>query len=427
MRGLRQGPAGPVIAPPRPRAAATAEAQVLFEEARRRRRRRWLAGGLATFLVAAGVVSGVFVARPDHHPAARHPAVGRNPAGAAHAAAARLPAVRVAWVDDSGQLHVGDLATRSQHVVATVAASPADPMIPVSGRLYWSDSAGVNTARPVVEELDLATARIRQVTRGESVFAAADGRHVYIAQTESKLIELPAAGPGAARPLTLPVGWSLPHGLGGWAVAGGIIVYSGDTGGGSGACLGIWNPPTGEVQVVGAGELFDAYTPPGARYSLLAWKPSSCAWRLRCPIVITNTSSRTTAIVRSPLGYGFTYGGAFARGAFSPDGRHLAVFVNIANPFDGSSGPGLSELAIASTTTGHLRVVPIARFVTTEDAGWARWLPDGKQLLAGAATGSYAVNAATLAARPFAFFGGPGQAPSGQDISYSTTVIAPHQ
>jgi hypothetical protein len=399
---------------------------MLFEEARRRRRRRRLAGGLAGLLAVSGAVVAVVVGAPGPHLAPGSVATGRNPIPGAHKAMGRLPAVRLAWVDYSGRLHVGDVATRAQHVVARVGASPADPMIPIGGRLYWSDDGGVNAASQVsVEELNPASGRIRRVARGESVFPSVNGRHLYIPQTETRLIELHATGSGPARRLTLPAGWSLPSGVGGWAVAGGIVVYSGGAGGGNGASLGTWNPRTGQVQVIGTGDVFDAYTPPGAGYSLLAWKPDSCARRPQCPIVITNSSTQARVVVRSPLRYGFTDGGPFARGAFSPDGAHLAVFVNVANPFDGSSGPGLSELAIASTTTGHLRVVPAARFVTTEDSGWARWLPTGRQLLAGAAEGSYAVNAATLTARPFSFFTLPGQAPSGQDINWSATLIAP--
>jgi hypothetical protein len=154
-----------------PPAAAAAEAQMLFEEARRRRRRRWLAGGLAGLLTAGGAVVAVVVGAPGPRPAPGSVATGRNPIAAAHKATGRLPDVRVAWVDYSGQLHVGDLATRAQHVVARVGASPANPMIPIGGRLYWSDDGGVNPAsQAFVEELNLATGRIRHVARGESVF-----------------------------------------------------------------------------------------------------------------------------------------------------------------------------------------------------------------------------------------------------------------
>src|SRR5260221_1931180 len=274
---------------------------MLFEEARRRRWRRRLAGGLAGLLSAGVAVAAVVGGAPGPRPAPGSVATGRNPIAAAHKGMGRLPAVRAGWVDSSGQMHVGALATRAQLVVARVGASPADPMIPIGGGLYWSDDGGVNPAsQAFVEELNLATGRIRHVARGESVFPSVNGRHLYIKQAETRLVERPAAGDGPARRLTLPVGWSLPSGLGGWAVAGGIVVYSGGAGGGYGASLGIWNPRTGQVQVIGTGDLFDASTPPGARYSLFAWKPDSCAARLRCPIAITNTSAHVYVILAIP-------------------------------------------------------------------------------------------------------------------------------
>ena len=79
-----------------------------------------------------------------------------------------LPPSRVAWVDYGGQLHVGDLATGSQHVVATVDASPADPMTEVGGRLCWAD---INKSAAPIREYDIATGKIRDLPRGNSVFA----------------------------------------------------------------------------------------------------------------------------------------------------------------------------------------------------------------------------------------------------------------
>ena len=80
-------------------------------------------------------------------------------------------------------------------------------------------------------------------------------------------------------------------------------------------------------------------------------------------------------------------------------------------------------MAIASTRTDALRLVPAVRLVTTEDVGWARWLPGGR-LLAGAESGSYAVNTQTLAARPFSFSGSPGQdITSSGDINFSASVL----
>ena len=122
-----------MIAPPGRRSRGHTEAEMLFAEARRRRRRRRLAGGTACLLLAGLVATGLVAAWPRRGaliPGA--PAAGRVPG-------ITLPPARVAWVDYGGQLHLGDLATRAQHVVATVDASPGDPMILASGRLYWAE------------------------------------------------------------------------------------------------------------------------------------------------------------------------------------------------------------------------------------------------------------------------------------------------
>ena len=154
---------------------------------------------------------------------------------------------------------------------------------------------------------------------------------------------------------------------------------------------------------------------PGARYSLLAWTSGGV-------LGITNTSTLASLTVRSPNRYGFTYGGPFSSGAFSPNGKRLAVFLNTTNPQDPYNAPH-SVLAIVNTRTGAPRLVPAARLVTTEDVGWARWLPGGNRLIAGAEGGSYAVDAVTLATRPFSF-GSPGDdINSSGDINFSATIL----
>ena len=397
-----------MIAPPGRRPRGMAEPEVLFAEARRRRRRR-LAGGTAFLLLAGLVATGLVAAWPRHGaliPGA--PAAGRAPG-------ITLPPARVAWVDYGGQLHLGDLATRAQHVVATVDASPADPMILAGGHLYWA-STSKNLAP--IRDYDIATGRIRYLARGDSVFASADRRHIYVVQTATTLIELPAAGIGRPRQLTLPAGWHMSGGLGNWPVAGGIIVYSSPAGQRRHpATLAIWTPETGQVKIIGRDlDITDTYTPRGASYSLLAWTSHGV-------LGITNTSTLASLTVRSPRRYGFTYGGLFSSGAFSPDGRRLAVFVNTTNPQDPYATP-YSMLGIVNTRTGALRLVGAARLVTTEDVGWARWLPAGNRLIAGAEAGSYAVNAVTLAARPFSFSGSPGRdVENSGDINFSVTVL----
>lgn len=410
-----------MIAPPGQEACGAADAEALFAEAHRRRHRRWLAGGVVCLVLAGLVAAGLMTAWPRPGAGTHH----RRPGAvtAPRSPGFTLPPVGVAWVDYGGQLHVGNLATGDQHVVAAADASPADPMIQAGGHLYWSD---INKNVAPIRDYDIATGKIGYLARGDSVFASADGRHLYIVQTVTRLIELPADGAGAPRRLALPVGWHMSGLLGNWSVAGGIVVYS------SAAdpsrrpvTLAVWNPGTGHVKIIGKGlDVIDTYTPPGGNYSLLAWTPTGCMQR--CPLAITNTSTVASLTVPSPNRYGFTYGGLFSGGAFSAGGKRLAVFLNTTNPQDSYKTP-YSELAIVNTGTGSLRLVHAARLVTTEDVGWARWLPGGNRLIVGAEGGSYAVDAVTLATRPFSFLGTPGEdINSSGDINFSATILSPH-
>jgi hypothetical protein len=406
----RHGPGSALIAPPGPAAGSAAEAEALFAEAHRRRRhRRRLAGGVACLLLAGSAAAGVITTWPGDGAGTHH---GRLGASAPQPPGFTMPPVRVAWVDYGGQLHIGDLATGTQRVTATVDASPSDPMIAAGGRLYWV--GGGQNAAPV-EAYDIATGKIRYLPRGNSVFTSADGRHLYIAATGTRLIELPADGTGAPRQLALPAGWHLSGLLGNWSVAGGIVLYSSEADPSRHPLtLAVWNPATGGVKIIGRGlDVIDAYTPPGARYSLLAWTPAGCLQH--CPVGITNTSTLASLTVRSPNRYGFTYGGLFTDGAFAPDGTRLAVFLNTTNPGDPDHEP-ISELAILNTRTGALQLVRAARLGTYEDAGWARWLPGGHRLIVGAEQGSYAVDAQTLSVRALSFG-------AGNDINFSATVL----
>jgi hypothetical protein len=139
----------------------------------------------------------------------------------------------VAWVDDNGGLHVGDLATGRQQLAARISADPTVPLVSAGGPLYWVDTGGGYLAGcgywpDIVRSLDLATGRIRSLAPGQAVFASADGRHVFIAWTSTDLIEVPADGSGPARQLTVPRGW-LVAGNGGIAGGGpGDLGVAGD-------------------------------------------------------------------------------------------------------------------------------------------------------------------------------------------------------
>jgi hypothetical protein len=407
-----------MIAPPCELQDGAAEIQALFAEARRRRRRRRIAGLIAGLVLAGSAAIGLAGGGRQHHAAARVSAPEHVRAVLARPGPPKfsLPAASVAWAA-FGQLHIGDAATMAQHVAATDVGWFEQ----AGGHLFWS---GYGRQDGLIRDFDIATGKIRRLVRGQDLFASPDGRTIYIVRTSTRFIEMAADGSGPKHLLTVPAGWYLPS-YGSDAVAqGGIVLNANDDGSRPAPVIAIWYPRTGQVTIVGDGIPADVVTPPGARHSLIAWFPGSCRSG-DCPIEITNTRTMATLTVRSPLRRGFTY----AEGTFSPGGGRLAAFAR-----RGSLSSNLanhSVLAIISTRTGRLRLVPAAHLLTQEDAGWAVWLPGGQRLLVGALLYSYAVDAQTLAARGFFF--SPGAAGSygdhnimdSGDINFSATVLPP--
>ena len=374
-----------------------AETQVLFVAARRRRRQRRLAGLAVCLVLAAGAIGlAAAVGLRPVAPARSGPEAARS-AGPSRGAGG-LPLV--AWFDGDSHLHVGDLTTQRQRIAATAAAYPGTPLTEAGGRIYW-----VNTGRSsgqFVQDLDIATGRVQDLGFGQSVFTSADGRNVFIVEADG-LTEEPAAGPGAARQLTPPPGWYLP-GDGGdgldspAAVGDGILVQSSDfQANPAPVTLAVWNPGTGRVSVLGQVVsanfgIIAAITPGRPGSGLVAWVPPACpGW---CVVRIANSSTGRILTLHNPLRYGFALGGGF-----SPDGRELADFVNRT---PGGGGQTV-QLAIASTTTGVLHLVPGVRVVVGPPEDWLRWLPGSRQLIVGGADSSYLVTAATRSAQPFNF------------------------
>jgi hypothetical protein len=375
--------------------------QALFAEARRRRRRRRLLGAALGLVLTGAVVAGV-IAGSGGNGTILGRSAGKRPAVTGRSQASRLaqPSVRLAWLDDD-MLMVGDPATGALRTGPAVDASTSAPLVVAAGHVYW---ANADRDRARIRSYDLATGKIEYLPRGEAVFASIDGRHIYIARSSHELLELPAAGSGRAVVLRTPAGWEMSGLTAGWMptqAAGAIIVYSGPTPDSVPPSVraGLWNPATGRVRVLGSGiGVFGAYTAPAGRYSLLAWA-SNREYAGDDPLRITNTSTGATVTVRSPLHHGFVASGG---PAFSPGGRQMAVFVRTGEL---GYGNGLSRLAIVDTSTGAVRLVPGTALYTTEDAFWAVWLPSSQRVLAGAVGTAYLVDARTLAARPFTYFG----------------------
>jgi hypothetical protein len=401
MLDAEQGAAhGSVVLAPGSRAP---DIDLLFAQAKRRRRRRRLLGA-AVCLVLAGAVAVGVTAGGGGRGAATRGGDGRPRRVTAKSQSSRpaLPVVRLAYVDN-GYLVIGDPATGDLHVGPAVDASPSAPLVSAAGQLYWADAS---TDGAPIRDYNLAAGKIRYLPRGEAVFTSAGGRSLYIARDSRTLLEMSADGSGRPIERSAPAGWFMSLLGAGWpptVAAGGVIVTSSDdqnyvppT-----AAEGVWNPATGQVHILGVGiGIFGVYTPPGARYSLIAWVPRSRGTAQDYSLRISNTVTGVTVWVRSPLRYGFAAGGA---PAFSPGGTQMAVFVRTARL--GSSN-GMSQLAIVSTRTGKVHLVPGTALFTTEDAFWAIWLPHSQRILAGAVGGAYDVAGRAVTARPFPFFPG---------------------
>jgi hypothetical protein len=400
-----------------------AEEQLLFHEARRRRQRRRLLAGIVLVVVTAGIVVALVTPgaqAPTRPPASQPPPTPLRPVGAA-----AIP--QIAWVDYNGQLHIGDLSGFTQRVVAQADADPTAPLVTAGGRVFWvrseqPNSAGTVTAipKPTVFGFDTGTGQTERIAAGTQVMASASRNFIYVETDYRHLTEYWLNGTPRGRTLTLPNGWfPLNPGLNQNptpVVANGIVVATWPVAE-KNRMLGIWNPSTGRVRVLGkVWQVTATYTAPGARSSLIAWNPASCETPRSCTLKITNTANYSSRVVISPTGH-FLWGGSF-----SPHGSELAAFVSSG----AIHGDPTAQLAIVSTQSGALKLVKDVNVYIGDAVAWADWLPDGRHLITGGLTpfGSTVpavdvlVDSQTDQASPFRFL-----ADRDQDLAMSTVVV----
>ena len=381
-----------------------APTEVLFREAHARRRQRWVWGAILTVVTLVALVVSLvasFALGSTSHLRLKSGHVS-SPAVLSRSGSS------AAWVDYSGNLHVGGLATGSQHIVTHAGASPTTPLVAIGDDIFWvrmSNTPSSAYQRPVVDELNVSSGSITPVARGQTIFLSIDSRDLFVVQSNSSLLELPIGRSGPSRTFAIPPGWYLTAG-GGYSnpivVANGIVVQSsqGQTGK-TPPTAAIWDPNTGGIIRLGRDQgLIGAYTPAGALYSLLAWVPGSCETDPHCSLLVTNTRTMTSIRIHSPLPYGFDVGGAF-----SPSGRRLALFIKTnSGDYDPST-----QLAVANVHTGQLRRVPRAAGQIGESVGWVRWISDTSSLIAGTFSTNYTrynhylVDVQTLTARVLDF------------------------
>jgi hypothetical protein len=436
----------------RPATPRPTEAEDLFEEAhRRRRRRRWFYVAAITSLVVVLIVGvGVAVAsggpdktvRPHRAPLRGLTAVANPPASS-----------QVAWVDYNDQLHIGDVATGAQRVVRQANAEPTTTLVALDGWI-WSirteperngQYLSGNYPKDGAVGFNPTTGGSVLIPHATQVFLSLDRRFLFVdfynpflnryaapnevhkaAGNGPVMGEYTPDGRSLHRSATFPRGWYLsdPALLGNPSpvTANGILVQSEpEQIGTTPSKLGLWNPSSDRVRVLGpVWKVIDTFTAPHARSSLMAWLPGSCERPQAgsCSLRITNTGTGTSASIANPLGEGFNWGGAF-----SPDGRTLAVFLSVPA---GGAGP-VTQLALVNVPKLSIEVVPDARINNGDALAWAVWLSGGQDLLAGAVGGRigngippdnhYVVNPTTLAISPFSFL-----ADGNTDVNF--TVVA---
>jgi hypothetical protein len=382
-------------------------AQALIPEAMALHRRRQKIGLLIVAgIVAAVVTSALVVMAQTSSPDSRTTRLQGLPYSGAVAAPS------FAWIDYLGHLHIGDPLTGHQHVVAPALGDPTVPVVALRGNLFWEDTGCTSLpisrcpyspesgfSPPVIKELNIRSHHVKVLASGQAVFAAADGRSIYVERPDldcppttslpcqpyaQEVIRIPIQPTKQRQVFLVPHGWYVNAGNGfanPISIPGGIFVQSSLAGATSQPLhFGLWNPKTGHVTPLGYDwGLIDAHTARDGT-TLLAWLPGTCELQQDCGLDITNLRTGTTLTVPSPLPYGFDIGGAF-----SPDGSELSVFVRTNN---GDVNPAM-QFGLVDTNTGHLRLIPGVQGQIGDSVGWAHWLPNGTDVLAGTFAGRY--------------------------------------
>jgi hypothetical protein len=167
--------------------------------------------------------------------------------------------------------------------------------------------------------------------------------------------EVHAAG-GPSRPVRLPSGYVIARGT-----DRGLLLASASQS--PGAAAELYDPATARVV---------------QRFSdVLAASPGEVAWTprctARCTVQLLNLATGRHAAVTLPAG------NSAASGAFSPDGKFLAVQVSLGNGGDG--GDQAMQLEVAGTATGRLTAVP-GTWVSSDALVGYGWPADRDSLVA---------------------------------------------
>lgn len=344
---------------------------------RRRARRRIATVALAT-AVATGVVVGVTSLSNGSGDTRRDRVVAAG-GGTARALRSERVDARLAWLDRDG-IAIAD--ARTGRVLHRVPGTG-----PLSCRMCF---VGFTVGRDVVFgdgsniRLVSPNGAARTLAPGRFAFPAADAQSIYVVpDADGSAVERwDLHGHKVGGPWRLPSGYVLSSasGFAARAVVGGVIVETAENG--TDHRLAIWTPSTNALRVIGQNrwDVIDTYTAPGAATSTIAWIEPGCAFP-GCAIALTDSATGATRTIAPPPGHT----GFFIGGAFSPDGRLLAVFPST-TPAPPSGRPVANpslDLAVIDVASGNVTAVRDSHLFMGEPIGQAAWSPSGDWLFFG--------------------------------------------
>src|SRR4051812_14858617 len=209
-------------------------------------------------------------------------------------------------------------------------------LVVLDGTIWGDDDDGVFRVNPPYDELQRVDAG-----RG-SLFRALDGSGVWVASGSvgsTAVRRIGAKTNDVGRPIPIPVGFDVTDPPS--AVVGGILLVSADYP----RTLLIWDPDTKATRelATNVGMLGAVHTAPGAHSSQVMYRDA------HEHLNILDTATGSTIPITVDGDVPRSIGG----GAFSPDGKTVAAFINVSSSdVGGVPGGRIAQLMLVDATTG---------------------------------------------------------------------------